>query len=231
MDFGEISQIYESFGLLALMLDLGIRSLNQFFFFKDLVGMTIELPWLDKKYLQIPEGFEGRFLSHDEVKKFANDPDNDLPESFLDYAFGKKDECYALLHNGELAAYGWYSNNPTRISNDLCLHFSNSYIYMYRGFTRKEFRGKRLHAVGMANALNKYAQIGYKGLISYVEANNFRSLKSVFRMGYKKFGNIYVLKLFGYPFVTKTTSCRKFGFDIKKFVNSELISKNSIFSK
>jgi hypothetical protein len=56
--------------------------------------------------------------------------------------------------------------------------------FMYKGFTRPEYRGQRLHAVAMANALMECAKEGRRGLVCFVEANNFNALKSCYRMAW-----------------------------------------------
>ncbi len=105
---------------------------------------------------------------------------------------------YGILDGEILAAYGWYARTPTRIDPpDLVLHPGNEYVYMYKGYTHTGHRGRRLHAIGMTLALQEYLARGFKGLVSYVESNNFSSLNSVTRMGYEIFGTVYALEMFG----------------------------------
>lgn len=122
-----------------------------------------------------------------------------MSETFLRQAFAKGDECYGFLDGSVLAAYGWYSTKPTDIdAPGMVLHFDDRYIYMYKGFTHVKYRGQRLHAIGMTQTLEAYLASGYKGILSYVEWNNFSSLKSCYRMGYSDFGNVYLTRLFGH---------------------------------
>ena len=67
----------------------------------------------------------------------------------------------------------------------------------------------------MTLALN-YLDRGYKGLVSYVESNNFDSLKSVSRMGYEKFGSIYLMRAFGRYLIHVSPGCERFGFAIEE---------------
>jgi L-amino acid N-acyltransferase YncA len=85
---------------------------------------------------------------------------------------------------------------------------------MYKGFTGERYRGKRLHAIGMTRALDEYLKRGYRGLVSYVESTNFDSLKSCDRMGYRVFGSIYVVSLFGRHFSFASSGCKPFGFKL-----------------
>jgi L-amino acid N-acyltransferase YncA len=87
-------------------------------------------------------------------------------------------------------------------------------VYMYKGFTDDNYRGQRLHAIGMTRALRYYLATGHRGIVSYVESTNFDSLKSCFRMGYEAFGTVYLLKLFGRWFSVSSPGCRRFGFRV-----------------
>ena len=63
----------------------------------------------------------------------------------------------------------------------------------------------------MTMALQHYLGKGYKGLVSYVESNNFSSLTSVARMGYETFGTIYVSRIFGIYLTHAGAGCRAHG--------------------
>jgi len=66
----------------------------------------------------------------------------------------------------------------------LLLHFDwVNYVYMYKAFTVERYRGQRLHAIGVTQSLVRFGSMGYRGLLCYVESNNFDSLKSSYRMG------------------------------------------------
>ena len=65
-------------------------------------------------------------------------------------------------------------------------------------------------------ALQHYLARGLRGLVSYVESNNFSSLKSVFRMGYAEFGSVHVVQIFGLSLTHATAGCRRYGFRIER---------------
>jgi L-amino acid N-acyltransferase YncA len=83
---------------------------------------------------------------------------------------------------------------------------------MFKGYTVPAHRGKRLHAVGMCRALRDFAQAGGRGLVSYVASNNFASLKSTARMGYRLFGDVYLVRAAGRSFAYASPGCRAYGF-------------------
>ena len=137
---------------------------------------------------------------------------------FAREALDHGDECFGVLDGGVLASYGWYSNRPshiTELSEDLLLHFDPGYLYMYKGYTLPSHRGERLHGLGMALALREALRRGCRGLVSTIEANNFSSLRSSYRMGYRRFGRVYAGRPFGKFRARATAGCRAYGFRVE----------------
>jgi hypothetical protein len=118
-----------------------------------------------------------------------------------------------------LMTYAWYSTKPTalaEVSSDLTLHCDPSYVYMYNAFTLPRYRGKRLHAVGVAAALDAYAATGHEGLVSYVDTSNFSSLKACHRMGYVTFGHVALVRV-GRRYACHCSSgCDTYGFRVEQ---------------
>jgi len=201
-------------GLPRTLYDLTLKAINTAVTFKILRGVYIERP--DPAFLECHGRYTPMFLPEKMVRDFAGDPASGLSMGFVDEALSKGDECFGFLDGGTLASYGWYSSRPTRIDPpDLLLRFGGEYVYMYNGFTHPRHRGQRLHAIGMTLALRDYLSRGRKGLVSYVEANNFDSLKSCRRMGYAEFGSVYVIKVSGLYVTHATGGCRRFGFQVE----------------
>ena len=194
-----------------------------------MIFKCVYIDTVDGAFLAPPTEYWARFLTPSELRRYARDPGYDLPESFLERACAAHDECFAIGAGDELAAYGWYSTSANHFTEELTLHFSPLWVYMYRGFTHPAHRGKRLHAIGMTMALAAYQARGFKGLVSCVEATNAASLKSVYRMGYRTFGTIYGARLGALVHVPRAKSrlldhqlvlcspgCRKFGFRLER---------------
>jgi hypothetical protein len=171
----------------------------------------------DASFLQCPASYTAGFLATSELRKYARRPESEMSSRFLDEALARGDECYAIRDGDALAAYGWYSFGRTPVGlQDLVLAFSPGYVYMYKGFTDVRYRGQRLHAIGMTRALQHYLGRGYKGIVSYVEAANFESLRSCQRMGYRRFGSIYTLRFFGRHYAFSSPGCRRFAFRLER---------------
>jgi hypothetical protein len=216
-DPADSSRIYRNFknvGPARSIEDIALRTLNQLFFCRILKGLKVSQS--KPEFLKCDEKYRGLFLDQAMLMEFAGRPEYELSTNFLNQALEKGDECYGFLDGNVLAAYGWYSNTPTRINPaDLVLHFDRRYIYMYKGFTHALYRGRRLYAIGMSRALEAYLARGYKGLVCYVESNNFSSLKSCYRMGYADFGRLYVARVCNRYFLHSDAGCRHCEFELE----------------
>lgn len=219
MNLTEIKKNIETHGFSSFVYDFYYQSINRFTFFKVLQAMSVTMDTLDPQFLIGDDKYTYKFLTESELREFSKDPKYQMSKNFLDLALAKKDFCFAVLDQGVLASFGWYSKKPTNINNDLILSFKDSYVYMYKGYTSEDYRGQRLHAIGMAKALEAFSKKGFEGLISYVECNNFSSLKSVYRMGYQNIGRLTVAKIPGKYFITRDEECRRYEFNLSMTMN------------
>lgn len=170
-----------------------------------------------EEFLACPARYAGGFLGAGELRKYAQQSASQISMQFLDAAIARGDQCYAFRHGEELAAYGWYAVGPTPIGlPDLVLTFAPGYVYMYKGYTAARHRGQRLHAIGKTRALAHYRAKGCKGLLSYLEADNFNSLKSGLRMGAEHFGSIYIVRILGRNYAFSSPGCRRFAFRLER---------------
>ncbi|HEY2515744.1 MAG TPA: hypothetical protein VGI39_32970 [Polyangiaceae bacterium] len=177
-------------------------------------GVVLTMDTLDRSFLSEPKRAAGRFADAAELKSYARDPIYDLDESFIDHAMALGDRCHVFVENGTLQSYGWYARHPTGAGRNVVLHFDPAYVYMYKGFTHPKFRGQRLHAIGMAAALEAYTNEGARGFVSYVDSANFASLRSCDRMGYHTFGRV-VVWWHGRSVTTRATpGCAAYGFHV-----------------
>jgi hypothetical protein len=200
----------KSFGTSAALHDLQQRAVNRVMPFQILKGMTAILPDINAALFETG-GYTARFAEPDEVLAHSSDEFEMSPE-FAREALDKGDDCFAMFDGDRLASFGWYSNQPTLVADGLMLHFDPSWVYMYKGYTHPDYRGKRLHGIGMSLALRAYTERGSRGLISYVKSNNFQSLRSIERMGYRIFGDIYMARVLGKPVTWSTPGCKPYGF-------------------
>jgi GNAT superfamily N-acetyltransferase len=201
------------FGWPAALQAVAQGAVNRVVFFRVL--KCVQVSEIDPKYLAIDPRFEHRFLDESTLRYFSDDPRYDLSSQFLDEVLGKGDQCYGILEGDRLASFGWYSAEPTKISEELRFCFDSRRVYMYKGFTDPDYRGQRLHALGMTWALKRFRERGADGLVSYVDSTNFDSLRSCYRMGYQDVGQIYCLRAGDHHWLHADAGCRKLGVSLE----------------
>jgi hypothetical protein len=216
--------IAQKFGLQAALHDIAYRAANRLTDVMLLRGMTIAMDTVDPEYLKPQEGRWG-FMARELLLDRVRAQESDMTEDFIHDAIAQGDRCYGVLHGDTLASYGWYATRPTPIDDDLTLHFDPAWAYMYKGFTLPAYRGKRLHGFGMARALAALSNEGSAGLISYVRSNNFPSLKSCYRMGYRDFGQLFAAKFNGQHITYASKGCKAFDFRIEVAGPSRAVSQ------
>jgi hypothetical protein len=167
-------------------------------------------------FLDVDPRYEHGFLDEAALRRFARDEVYDLSDRFLDEALARGDRCYAIVDGERLASFGWYARRPTPIDRGLYLRFDPRLVYMYKGFTHRDYRGRRLHAIGMTRALSEVLSEGASGIVSYVDSKNRSSLVSCYRMGYEDVGRIYVARVFDRAFAYADAACRARGVDVTR---------------
>jgi hypothetical protein len=210
------NDVAKNFGRRAAIHDLQHRIVNRLVPFQVLKGMTATVDEIDKTLLDAGS-LQTRFASRDELLAATSNPElaEEMSVGFIDQALRRGDECYGIFDGSQLVSVGWYSNQPTQLSDNLTLCFDRAWMYMYKGYTLKSHRGKRLHGVGMSKAAYAYTKRGARGLISYVRSTNFQSLRSTERMGYRIFGEIYIAEAIGRPLIWATPGCAAYDFRVE----------------
>lgn len=193
MLIADLKEKYKYAGTKGAAKHLGYDLANRIMYFDCLHTMTLELKDVAEKYLvDAPDGMQIKFLSEAEVREFAKNPAYDLDQAFIDESLANGDQCLAIVDGDKLASYGWYGKGATKVTGEFNLNFTSDWVYMFRGYTNPAYRGKRLHAIGMAHAVKTFTEQGYKGLTSIVASTNAASLKSCERLGYTLTGRIYL---------------------------------------
>lgn len=211
----QVRQFASRYGILSTAYHLGYRIVAHASTFIIMKVVVLTMDDVDRSLLAGSDEGWG-FLSREQLEAFAKaDPGLDIEPGFLDKAFAHGDRCYGYVQDGVLAAYGWYTNQPTTMAPWLTIAFDPAYVYMYKGFTAPAFRGMRLHGIGMARAMQAFVQSGAKGLVSYVEADNEASLRSCERLGYKIVGTTVVAGFKRACLSFSSEGCRPYGFRVK----------------
>jgi hypothetical protein len=194
---------------------LALKTLDECCGVRVLRAFCFERP--DPGFLRCPEPLKAGFLTSNQARRYSRDPEAKFSEKFLNAALARGDRCFAIRDGEVLAAYAWYSTRITPIDvPQLGVSFSKDYVYMYKAFTCPDYRGRRLHAMVKSQALGRYRALGYRGIVSYVEASNLNSLKSVFRMGCEDFGSVYVVRRQDGAFALASPGCERFRFRLDR---------------
>lgn len=209
MGIASLAEQIRRFGAREAFAALSLRAAERAADLHVLKVIAIRRP--NDEYLRIEPCYQHGFLDEATLRRYAQDAIYDLPESFLDEALSRGDRCYGVLEGDRLASFGWYSRKPTPLDLGGAFHFDRRYVYMYKGFTHHDYRGRRLHAIGMTWALKCVLEEGLLGLVSYVDAANNSSLKSCYRMGYEDVGRIYVGRVRGRALTMADAGARSLG--------------------
>ena len=216
--FGETKK---SYGVGALFHEATLLVINRLVRFEILEAMTAELKDIHDDRFFDAAGFEGRFVTSEELRGFVENFSEVFTSEFVERALARGDRCYGIFDGRELAAFGWYSERPTRLFSNFILGFAGGYTYVYNAYTRPAYRGKRLHAVGMCRALRELHSEGKRGLVALVDSKNFASSRSTTRMGFRNFGRVFLLYLGRYSKSFVTPGCRPYGFRVKTELGAE----------
>jgi GNAT superfamily N-acetyltransferase len=162
--------------------------------------------------------YGGRFLETSELLEFARNeacPGSGLTPYVIPALKGNGAECFGVLDGDTLVAFCWYSTNPPeRINDHWVVYFDPGCVYVYFVFTDPAYRGQRLLPHGIRLAMADYARRGYPKLAAFVESANYDSLNSFYRMGFRDFGMIRAVKLFGKQFAYHGRGCVRFAFRV-----------------
>jgi L-amino acid N-acyltransferase YncA len=90
--------------------------------------------------------------------------------------------------------------------------FDRRYLYMHHGYTWPDYRGRNLHGLGLARALDEALARGYAGLVGIAERVNFASLRSAHRTGFQDCGTAFVVGSRGRVRDFTSRSARRSGF-------------------
>jgi len=143
---------------------------------------------LEQRLLHTPLPYPCREIGYHELSQLAQDPANSLQRSRLDTALARGDVCVGIINDDHLANQGWYTRNRTVVDPPVSVGFDPGYLYMYAGYTRPEYRGRNLHALGLAQALELLRQRDCLGFVTIAEHVNYASRRAARRVGFRDVG-------------------------------------------
>ena len=73
----------------------------------------------------------------------------------VEEALASGHRCSAVFDGERLANYGWYGPPPCRVNRTFRVAFRGPWLYKHHGFTAPEYRGRRLHALGIQASMRE----------------------------------------------------------------------------
>lgn len=216
MDIQRIKDSMSRRGVSVTIRELAYRAANKVTDVRILCAMTLTPATVDPAFLEESAGMTWGFLDEEYLlRALEQGADADMDREFIRSALERGDRCYGALDDdgaaGRIAAYGWYADRPTSVTDGLELRFDPAWAYMYKGYTLPGYRGRRLHGLAMARAMRAHVEAGKKGLVSYVDAANEASLRSCRRMGYRDLGHLVAVRIGGRWITHAASSCAPYG--------------------
>lgn len=137
-----------------------------------------------------PAGLEYRWLTADDVRVCAADPANDLEASLAPRLENGHDYCFAAFDGPLLVNYSWYALDSIEPEHSLGvgLTFPPDTVYLYKAFTRPNYRGRGVHPAALRHATPFLAQRGISRLLALVEYASWPSLRSHEKLGCRHVG-------------------------------------------
>jgi hypothetical protein len=191
------------------------RALSSVMYFRYLKTYVLTPGTVNPASAPAATPYECRFGDRETLLRLAGAPG--LTAAFVNAALDKGDLCFLVMDGPRLAGYSWYSTSPTTFDSRhdrLTLSCGSEYLYSYKGFTVPEYRGQRVHALGKLRVIEEAARRGYRGLVSYVDFDNYRSIRSLERVGYRNFGRVVIVGARGRFLIGHSPGCARCGFRI-----------------
>lgn len=220
MNVQQFCATWARFGARAALQDVVYRAACKVTEVTMLRALRLTTDTLDTSYLAVGSEHRWGFLDRRTLlRAIARDERSTLDAAFVEQALSRGDRCYGALDGDRLATYAWYSTRPTAvtvIADDVLVHFDPAWAYAYRAFTPPAYRGRRLHAAGMARALAAHVAAGHAGLACLVQSSNFAALGSSYRLGYRDVGQLFCVRIGDRRHFHATRGCVKHGFELRQ---------------
>ncbi len=188
MDFGFYRELSARHGAARLLAHGAYRALGRLTGLSVWNMMAAELDELER--LDIGRGADAPELETGALAPHTRNPDSTgLAEDAYRAATARGDRCFGFVEKDRLAHFSWFSTRPTvmfDMGKRYVLHFdSRAWVYVHNCYTNPADRGRQLHGRALVSAARALRREGYRGMLARVAWNNFASLKSFERLGFR----------------------------------------------
>jgi ribosomal protein S18 acetylase RimI-like enzyme len=138
------------------------------------------------------EGLEYRWLTAEDIRAFAADPENDLDASMADSLRNGDRFCFGALRGSQLVNYAWYALDSIEAEHSFGagITYPANTLYLYKAHTHPRYRGRQVHQSAVGRAARFFAARGIVRFIILVECVNWASLRSHRKLGFRQVGKI-----------------------------------------
>ena len=157
------------------------------------------------------EGVLSERLDEARLRREAEVSGSGLSISDVESCLAGGEECFGVFVDGVLASHAWYASGAARLRAGVNVRFDSRYAYSRWAFTRPEYRGRALHAIGKRYALEHYVAAGRSGILATVKVGNFESLSSAARLGSRPVGIMLAASLGHRSLLWSSAGCRPYG--------------------
>ena len=155
-----------------------------------------------------------RVASQQELNQAIEEMPDQLSQKSVDSALARGEICAAAFSDSRIIAFQWASFAASRDNDYLWVEFDAPYRYGHNGYTRPEYRGRRIAQHVMRFADSECLKRGYTHTIVYAETHNYASLANLERLGTRCVGYAGYFRLFGkyFPFRSPGAKAHSFRF-------------------
>jgi hypothetical protein len=157
---------------------------------------------------------EARFLTSQEIVRFASDNGDRYSPQFAAEAVARGDRCFGIVEDGRLICYCWYGAGAAPVFEDVEVAVDRPSIYGYNAYTDLHQRGRGLHILGIDAAARQLRPEGFTSITAYIEADNLAPLMSARKMGERFVGFVVLSRVFGKFRWFASPGCRDGGFRV-----------------
>lgn len=163
-----------------------------------------------------PPELEARFLTSEEIVRFAADDRERYSRSFATEALTRGDRCFGIIEQGRLVCYCWYAAGAAPVFEDVEVAVDRPFVYGYNAYTDPAHRGRGLHVFGISAAAQKLRAEGFTCITAYIEADNVAPLMSARKMGESFVGSVVLFRAFGKFRWLVSPGCDSIGFRVSR---------------
>jgi len=143
--------------------------------------------------------FTFRMLTSDDIVRYGEDSATDLDARMASRVDSGIDYCFGAFDQSELAGYCWVArqniepkhNQADHPKTGTALSFGKDTGYVYKAFTRPEWRGQKVFPRVLGFASCELNRLGIRRLISTTDWMNHSAIRAFERSGFEIVGKVW----------------------------------------